>query len=208
MRGRTILTAEEAAVEFEGNNGFSWIEVFAREAAVEIDLGCGDGTLITALAAQHPERNYLGIENMAGRVRSVCRKAASRGLANVRVWKGEIEEIVRDAVPRSSVAAFYFFFPDPWPKRRHWQRRSFTASLLRSLETALVPDGLLHLATDHAGYFSRMNELLRESDLKEIEFNPGNFPTTTFAQKFHQQRIYRLSLVKPDSELRNTLAAA
>ncbi|MEY2551035.1 MAG: tRNA (guanine-N7-)-methyltransferase, partial [Verrucomicrobiota bacterium] len=47
---------------------------FGRSGPVEVDLGCGDGTFLAALAAENPDTDFLGIERLLGRVRSACRK--------------------------------------------------------------------------------------------------------------------------------------
>ena len=40
-----------------------------------------------------------------------------------------------------SVTMFHFLFPDPWPKRRHWSRRTFQPAFLQSMHKALVAGG-------------------------------------------------------------------
>jgi tRNA (guanine-N7-)-methyltransferase len=44
------------------------------------------------------------------------------------------------------------FFPDPWPKRRHWKRRLVGADLVDLLARRLVRGGRVHLATDWPHY--------------------------------------------------------
>ena len=44
------------------------------------------------------------------------------------------------------------FFPDPWPKSRHHKRRLLQERTVGLIADRLVPGGLLHAATDHAGY--------------------------------------------------------
>ena len=41
-------------------------EIFGRTAPLQVDLGCGDGSFLTALAAQTPQKNFLGIERLVG----------------------------------------------------------------------------------------------------------------------------------------------
>ncbi|MEZ5302639.1 MAG: hypothetical protein R3F11_18685 [Verrucomicrobiales bacterium] len=53
------------------------------------DLGCGDGRFLLRMAAHFPERNFLGVERLLGRVRKVCRLAGERGLENLRVLRLE-----------------------------------------------------------------------------------------------------------------------
>src|SRR6266705_1223535 len=52
-------------------------KIFGRKAPLHIDLGCGDGSFICALAQRLPDKNFLGIERLSGRVQSAARKAAS-----------------------------------------------------------------------------------------------------------------------------------
>jgi tRNA (guanine-N7-)-methyltransferase len=59
-------------------------------------------------------------------------------------------------VPENSVAAVHIYFPDPWPKKRHWKRRLINGGFLEIVRCALVPGGLLRMATDFQGYFDEM----------------------------------------------------
>src|SRR4051812_6626980 len=121
--------------------------VFSRRAPVEIDLGCGDGSFLAAMAQQNPERNFLGLERLLGRVRSACRKIAQAGLQNARVVRIESSYAVAHLFPPQSVSIFYLLFPDPWPKRRHHSRRLVNEKFLDSIFRALGGDGLFVVAT-------------------------------------------------------------
>lgn len=174
--------------------------IFARHAPVEVDLGCGDGSLLIALAARHPERNFLGIERLAGRVRSACRKAARLGLTNVRVLRLETSYAVSYLLPHASVDVFYLLFPDPWPKKRHHRRRIVTVDFLQALHAALATDGVLCVATDQLDYFEAIRARAAESQLFCEAAEPArrDLPLTTFERHFRAARrpIYRLELRK------------
>jgi tRNA (guanine-N7-)-methyltransferase len=172
-------------------------EVFARPAPLEVDLGCGDGSFLASLAAMHPERNFLGVERLAGRIRSACYKA--RTLSNVRVLRIETTYAVGYLLPPASVSVFHFLFPDPWPKRRHHERRVFKADFLVTLIDALTPEGVLHIATDQHDYFEEMAALVRARvELRPVSDQLGELPATTFEKRFRSsgQPIYRLELRK------------
>ncbi len=62
-------------------------KTFGRQAPLHVDLGCGDGSFLCALAQRMPEKNFLGIERLLGRIRSATRKAAK--IANVRLLRME-----------------------------------------------------------------------------------------------------------------------
>jgi tRNA (guanine-N7-)-methyltransferase len=134
-------------------------KIFGRAAPLHVDLGCGDGSFLCALAERMPEKNFLGIERLLGRVRSTCRKSA--GIDNIRVIRVETAYAVRYLLPERSVQVFHLLFPDPWPKRRHQRRRVMTPEFLRSVHCALAPQGLLRIATDQLDYFDQMQRLAR-----------------------------------------------
>lgn len=173
--------------------------VYGRVAPLEIDLGCGDGSFLAALARESPEKNFLGIERLLGRVRSACRRIERAGLTNARVMRFEISYAVEHLLPPGSVTAFYLLFPDPWPKRRHAPRRLVTESFLASLHRALAPKGSVRIATDEIGYFRQITRLASESALFAVMPNaPKNVATTKFERRFREEglRIHRLELRK------------
>ncbi|CAN5175537.1 tRNA (guanosine(46)-N7)-methyltransferase TrmB [soil metagenome] len=187
MRRSRILSPTAAAVEWPlagPLQPLAFPEIFGRTAPVEVDLGCGDGSFLAAMAERHLERNYLGGERMIGRVRSACRRIAARGLTNARIVRVELLAGVTELLPAASVDVCHLLFPDPWPKRRHHCRRIFTEEFLRRLLSALKPGGVLHLATDDADYFGQMQRVLGGTPgLEEMEELP-DWPVTTFEQRF------------------------
>jgi tRNA (guanine-N7-)-methyltransferase len=201
MRGRAKLNTNEAALEYLPKSLTSALEfdrIFSRFAPVEIDLGCGDGTFLTAMARENPEHNFLGIERLLGRARSVCRKIARLDLKNARVLRMESSYAVTYLLPAGSVTAFHLLFPDPWPKRRHHRRRAFTHEFLFSIHRALIAGGLFQVATDHTDYFQQIEKVIAEADIFAIAREQNNFPPTTFEQKFIARglSVHRLLLRK------------
>src|SRR5207247_7422132 len=110
---------------------------------------------------QLPDKNFLGIERLLGRIRSSARKAASLG--NVRLLQIESSYAVRYLLSAGSVETFYLLFPDPWPKRRHHRRRIVTQDFLSCVHTALQKSGVIYIATDHLDYFGKINEIARST---------------------------------------------
>jgi tRNA (guanine-N7-)-methyltransferase len=174
------------------------IAVFGRAAPLHVDLGCGDGSFLCELAQRSPEKNFLGIDKLAGRVAKTCRKAST--LDNVRVLNVEIAYAVRYLLPTDSVEKFYLFFPDPWPKRRHHRRRLVTEDFLDSIHRALVNGGLFHIATDQLDYFHQIERVaVGDSRFQKIDIeDEAQLPATKFERRFRVQGlpIYRLSLRK------------
>src|SRR5947209_19519787 len=77
MRGKTTIPSTASSVEVVPSNYFTPLDfagLFRRAAPLEVDLGCGDGAFLATLARQKCDRNFLGIDRMAGRVQSACRR--------------------------------------------------------------------------------------------------------------------------------------
>ena len=170
-----------------------------------LDLGCGDGSFLSALAERMPGENFLGIERLLGRVRSACRKAAR--IDNMRVIRVETSYAVRYLLPEQSVQVFHLLFPDPWPKRRHQRRQVMTSEFLRSVHRALAPQGVLRIATDQLDYFEQMQRLARADPqfaivdpllATPVGVDDVDLPLTKFERKFQQHAvpIHRLALRK------------
>lgn len=135
-------------------------EIFPRRADSEADLGCGDGGFLLAMAERFPERNFLGVERLLGRVRKVCRKADRRGLENVRVLRLDTAYAARWLLPKAAFSRIHLLFPDPWPKKKHHKRRIVTPEFGRAVRRLLVPGGEFLFKSDHAEYFEEASRIL------------------------------------------------
>jgi tRNA (guanine-N7-)-methyltransferase len=67
--------------------------------------------------------------------------------------------LVLAALDPESVAHLRVLFPDPWPKRRHVERRLIDRAFVRAAAAAIAPGGVLHLATDWTDYADQMRSL-------------------------------------------------
>lgn len=174
-------------------------EVFPNAARLEVDVGSGPGRFLLAMAQKHPERNFLGLERLLGRVRRSCGAASRLGLQNVRLLRVENYYAVRYLLPPASVAVFHVGFPDPWPKRKHWPRRLVNADFLAAAARALAPGGELRIKTDDAPYFASIGKTVAACPaFREIEWQEDpDYPLTNFERTFRArgQPIHRLRLV-------------
>src|SRR6266700_7079188 len=130
--------------------------LFARAQPLEVELGSGDGSFAVGYAQLHPERNFLAVERLLGRLRKVDRKGLRAGLANLRLIRIEAAYLLEFLLPRGSMQALHVYFPDPWPKRKHRKNRLVNARFTELARPALMPGGTVHLRTDDPDYFAQM----------------------------------------------------
>jgi tRNA (guanine-N7-)-methyltransferase len=129
-----------------------WRTLFGNEAPVEIEVGSGDGAFLTAIGMRFPTRNFLGIERSPSKARRIYARITRLGVANVRGLHADAACVVASLIPSESVAAYHVYFPDPWPKRGHANRRIFSASFVAGLARTLTAGGSLFFATDVESY--------------------------------------------------------
>ena len=135
-----------------------WTETFGAPGRVEIEIGIGKGRFLLAASAAHPDVHHLGIEWANKYLRIAEHRARRDGLENVRFVRVDASELM-PAVPDTSVSAYYVFYPDPWPRKRHHKRRFLREDNAEQMARSLVPGSCLHVATDHADYWEAIEPL-------------------------------------------------
>ncbi|HQW29556.1 MAG: tRNA (guanosine(46)-N7)-methyltransferase TrmB [Verrucomicrobiales bacterium] len=163
-------------------------DLFSGDKPIELDLGCGDGSFLIRMAEQFPERNFLGVERLLGRVRKVSRKAIRAGLENVRVLRADSNYSANWLLPTGFASRIHFLCPDPWPKKKHAARRQMCQmSFLKALHGLLEEGGELLFLTDALPYYEEALEVQKECDffLQET-WKEGDFfyPKTDFEEQW------------------------
>jgi len=166
-------------------------KLFPKAQPLEIELGCGDASFLLNYAKAHPERNFLGVERLGGRIRKLDRKGRRAGLTNLRGVRIESGYFLEYLVPPHSAAALHIYFPDPWPKRKHLKNRFINERFPEIAQRVLVPNGIVYLRTDHEDYFEQMTTVFAASPL----FRPAETPLelsallTDFETEFQKQGL-------------------
>jgi len=168
---------------------FVWTDLFPVAQPIEVELGSGDGSFLLEHARQHPERNFVGVERLLGRLRKPERKGRRAGLRNLRLIRLEAAYLVEYLLPAASVHALHLYFPDPWPKRKHRKHRLVNETFVNAVQRALVPGGTVYLRTDDADYFAQMQAVFGASTAFSETETPEVLRAilTDFERNFHAQ---------------------
>ncbi len=134
--------------------------LFRDGRRVEVEIGIGKGRFLLASAEARPDILHLGVEWANKYLRIAESRAAKRMLQNVRFARVDAKELVERSLPPASISAYYVFYPDPWPKKRHHKRRFIEPKTVDHLARTLVPGGCVHVATDHAEYWEVIEAVL------------------------------------------------
>ena len=141
-------------------------DLMSGDWPVEVEVGCGKALYVVTRADRDRHVQFLGIDTAERHLRHGRRRSLRRNLSNLLLVKADAREVIRRCVPSGRVAAFHVNFPDPWPKRRHWNRRLLSPEFLAILRERLADGGELILATD-------VEEYLRRVERTACELRPG-----------------------------------
>lgn len=145
---------------------------FERQAPLVVEIGFGNGQALATMAANEPDKNFVGIEVHEPGVGRLLRSVEGEGLDNVRVAMRDAVEVLREQCLPGSLDEVRIYFPDPWPKKRHHKRRLIQSPFLELLATRMATGGRLHLATDWAPYADWMVEALAEVPVFTLQGDP------------------------------------
>ena len=136
----------------------SW---FGRSGAKTIvEIGSGTGTSTAAMAPKEADTNIIAVELYKPGLAKLLGQIEREGIENIRMIRGDGIEVMMRMFEPESLDGIRVFFPDPWPKARHHKRRIIQSGTLNLFASRLKKGGVLHVATDHAGYAEWIDELV------------------------------------------------
>jgi tRNA (guanine-N7-)-methyltransferase len=179
---RTILVPLELA------------EYFPQPQPLEVELGCGDASFLVEYARRHPQKNFIGIERLLGRIQKLDKKGRRAGLTNLRGVRIESAYFLQYLLPPRAATALHIYFPDPWPKKKHRRHRLINDKFPALARAALAPGGVVFLRTDDPDYFEQMNEVFSAAKQFQNVATPAALAevTTDFERDFNAQGILTL----------------
>lgn len=142
-------------------------DVFHRSLPLCAEIGTGYGHFMLDYCEKNPEVNFVGMDYRFKRSFNLARKLAEHPHQNFRYLraKGERLEFI---FGESELDKLFYFFPDPWRKKRHHKKRLFQLPFLEACQKVLKPGGELLIKTDHEGYAEWMIEVMNQTPGFEI----------------------------------------
>ncbi len=135
-------------------------QVYGRTAPWVLEIGFGMGDATAAMAANAPDKDFLGVEVHTPGVGALLKHLGEKALGNVRIVQHDAVEVLTHMIRPGALSAVHIFFPDPWHKKRHHKRRLVQPPFVALLADRLAPGGILHCATDWEPYALQMLEVL------------------------------------------------
>jgi tRNA (guanine-N7-)-methyltransferase len=175
-----IIPFSSASVDF--------VNIFGNNNPVTVEIGFGMGTATAIIAGGNPDKNYVGLEVHRPGIGRLLWEIEKRSLSNIRIIERDAVEVFERMIPLLSLESIHIFFPDPWPKKRHYKRRLIKRPFTETLARRLMPGGYLYMVTDWEDYGNwALTELSATTGLVNTchGFAPSRSwrPKTKFEQK-------------------------
>jgi tRNA (guanine-N7-)-methyltransferase len=123
----------------------------APVSEVKLEIGFGGGERLQRAAACHPQTGFVGVEPFVNGMARLMLGLEREPLANLRVYDDDATRLL-DWLPAASLSGIDLFYPDPWPKKRHWKRRFVSPANLDRFARVLAPGSVFRFASDIDGY--------------------------------------------------------
>ena len=120
---------------------------FDEKSEYILDVGTGYGETSIFLAKQFPYRVVVSCEKYIDGNIILLKNIENNKIKNIRLYNGNVYDVL-EGISRECINLVWIFFPDPWPKNRHAQRRLITSDFLIKLHKNLKENSEIHIATD------------------------------------------------------------
>lgn len=190
LRGTRITPAQQLArdtlwakfgIEFQ-ESILNLNTAFAKPQPVVMEIGYGMGEATWQIAKDNPGINYLGVEVHMPGVGKLMARIEELDLTNVKLIERDVFEVFHYMIADGALDGVHLYFPDPWPKKRHFKRRIVNQRFIAEVATKLKPGGFLHIATDWVPYAEWITEQFDEAGIFTggVIARPDSRPLTRF----------------------------
>ena len=118
---------------------------------VWLEIGFGGGEHLAHQALTFPNVNFIGAEPFRNGVAKLLALIEEKALTNIRVHDDDVRYLL-EKLPSGSLTKIFVLYPDPWPKKRHHERRIVNAETLKQFHSLLKAEGVFLFASDIADY--------------------------------------------------------
>ena len=121
-----------------------------RPGALWLEIGFGGGEHIAAEAKANPHIGFIGCEIFLNGIAKALVLIEAGAYNNVRLFQGDARLLIQ-SLPPECLDGVYLLYADPWPKRRHQNRRFLSPAVLAVLARVMRPGAEIRFATDIDG---------------------------------------------------------
>jgi len=164
-------------------------KLFDNNNPIEIEIGMGKGDFIIEKAKQNPNINFIGIEKYASVLVYAIKKLDNIDLPNLKIINIDANTI--DETFSNEIEKIYLNFSDPWPKKKHSNRRLTSYIFLNKYKNIFKTNPIIEMKTDNQKLFEYSIVSLSENKyiLKYVTFDLYNDDITSNVQTEYEKKF-------------------
>ncbi len=183
-----IMNSSSLLVRDEAKYKENWKSLFNNDNPIYIEIGMGKGDFIIGNALNNPNINYIGIEKYDSVMARAIEKIKD-DIPNLRLVRMDAKDI--ENVFYKEVDRVYLNFSDPWPKKRHAERRLTSNTFLKKYDSIFRNNMEIQMKTDNISLFefslvslSNYGYVLKEVSLDLHSLQKEDNVMTEYERKF------------------------
>lgn len=120
-------------------------------SAVRLEIGFGGGEHLHHEAGRFPAAGFIGVEPFVNGMAKFLSRLHEEPRPNLRLYDDDATRLL-DWLPDGSLDGIDLFYPDPWPKKRHFKRRFVNPANLDRFARVMKGGGRFRFASDIDSY--------------------------------------------------------
>jgi len=118
-----------------------------------MDIGSGNGESTIYLSKKYPKSNIDACENYINGNLNLINNIDKNNLKNIYLYNHNVSKLLDEINKKKYFNLVWIFFPDPWPKKKHFKRRLINDEFLKKIYLLLKDESLVYIITDSKSYF-------------------------------------------------------
>ena len=140
-----------------------------------LEIGFGGGEHLAHQAELFPDVSFIGAEPFRNGVAKLLALIEEKSIGNIRIHDDDVRYLL-EQLPPACLSRIYILYPDPWPKKRHHERRIVNAETLQQFHALLKPGGAFLFASDIDDYNEwTLREVRKHGGFELVSNSPEPF---------------------------------
>ncbi len=161
-----------------------------------VEIGMGKGKFIIEMALNNPNLNFIGLEKYSSVILQATKKLENMDyIPNLKLINADATNLLSMSNEKT-IDLIYFNFSDPWPKKRHSERRLTSNTFLKKYDNIFKKNKEIVMKTDNIDLFAYSLETLSQNGyvLEKVSLDLHNSDIennimTEYEQKFVSKNV-------------------
>ena len=128
------------------------INILEDKTKYILDIGTGNGETSLYLSKKYPRHTIVACEKYINGNLNLIKQIEINNITNIKIYPGNVHDILDSNDKKQFLDSTWIFFPDPWPKKKHFKRRLITSEFFTKIYPFINKEGYIYIATDSSSY--------------------------------------------------------